>query len=56
MIDIMKCMQGYLGDNYPDERKVLSGGDQLMCERQVGAQRHTMDGDTVRDRLGLLED
>jgi hypothetical protein len=55
MIDIMKCMQGYLGENYPDERRVLSGGDQLTCERQVGAQRHTMDGDTVYDRLGLLE-
>ena len=55
MIDIMKCMQGYLGENYPDEKKVLSGGDQLTCERQVGAQRHTMDGDTVHDRLGILE-
>ena len=28
MIDIMKCMQGYLGENYPDEGKVLSEGDQ----------------------------
>ena len=55
MIDIMHCMQNYLGDDYPSERRVLSGGDQLTCERQVGAQRHTMDGDTVRDRLGLLE-
>ena len=54
MIDIMKYMQGYL-EKYPDEMRVLAGGDQLTCERQVGAQRHTMDGDTVRDRLGLLE-
>lgn len=55
MIDIMKCMQNYLGKEYPSERRVPSGGDQLTCERQVGAQRHTMDGDTVQDRLGLLE-
>ena len=55
IIDIMHCMQNYLGEEYPSERRVLSGGDQLTCERQVGAQRHTMDGDTVRDRLGLLE-
>ena len=40
MIDIIKCRQGYLGENYPYERRVLSGGDQLTCERQVGAQRH----------------
>ena len=55
MIEIMHCMQNYLGSEYPTEKKVLSGGDQLTCERQVGAQRHTMDGDTVRERLGLLE-
>ena len=55
MIDIMKCMQDYLGKEYPSERRVPSGGDQLTCERQVGAQRHTMDGDTIQDRLGILE-
>lgn len=55
MIDIMACMHDYLGKEYPDDRRAPSGGDQLTCERQVGAQRHTMDGDTVRDRLGLLE-
>lgn len=55
MIDIMRCMQDYLGEDYPSEGRVLSGGDQLTCERQVGAQRHTMDGNTVRERLGLLE-
>ena len=57
MIEIMHCMQNYLGiqSEYPSEKKVLSGGDQLTCKRQVGAQRHTMDGDTVLERLGLLE-
>ena len=55
MIDFMHCVQNYLGEDYPAERRVLSGGDQLTCERQVGAQRHTMDGDTLADRLGLLE-
>lgn len=55
MIDIMSQMQEYLGDNYPSDHRIPSGGDQLTCERQVGAQRHTMDGDTVHERLGLLE-
>ena len=54
IIDIMHTMQKYL-EQYPCERRVLSGGDQLTCERQVGAQWHVMDGDTIRDRLGLLE-
>ena len=48
MIDIKKCMQNYLGKEYPSQRRVLSGGDQLTCERQVEAQRHTMDGDSVQ--------
>ena len=55
MIDIMKTLQGYLGDQYPDDRPVLSGGDQLTVEREVGAQRHLMCGDTPRDRLELLK-
>lgn len=55
MIDIMSQMQDYLGPDYPDDCRVLSGGDQLTCERQVGAQRHRMDGDTIRERLHLLE-
>ena len=55
MIDIMSRMHDYLGPDYPSDRRVITGGDQLTCERQVGSQRHTMDGDTVRDRLGLLE-
>ena len=54
MIDIMHTMQKYLGEEYPCEWRVLSGGDQLTCERQVGAQWQVMDGDTIQDRLGLL--
>lgn len=55
MIDIMKRMQEYLGQDYHTRRRVPSGGDQLTCERQVGARRHVMDGDNERDSLGLLE-
>ena len=55
MIDIMKTMHSYLGSDYLSHRRVASGGDQLTCERQVGAQRHVMDGDTPWDRLQLLE-
>ena len=51
MLDIMQAMQGYLGENIPPDRRVLSGGDQLTCERQVGSKKHMMDGDTPRDRL-----
>ena len=54
MLDIMSTFQGYLGESYPDDRPVLSGGDQLTCERQVGAQRHMMCGNTVRERLEHL--
>lgn len=55
MVDIMKTMHSYLGSDYPVDRRVASGGDQLTCERQFAAQRHLMDGDTPRDRLQLLE-
>ena len=55
MVDIMTTMQGYLGKEYPSEKRVASGGDHLTCERQLGAQRHMMDGDTPRERLELLE-
>ena len=48
MIDIMKVLQGYLGKKFPPAKKVLSGGDQLTCERQVCAQRHMMDSNTPR--------
>ena len=54
MLDIMNTLQDYLGENYPDDRPVLSGGDQLTSERQVGAQRHMMCGNTVKERLELL--
>ena len=54
MLDIMMRMQEYLGKDYPSERRVASGGDQLMCERQFGA-RHVMDGNTPEERLQLLE-
>ena len=50
MIDIMKCMHDYLGKEYDTKMRVPSGGDQLTCERQVGAQRHTMDVGTIHDR------
>ena len=55
MIDIMKRLHSYLGEDYPSEKRLLSGGDQLTCERQVGAQRHVMNGDTAKDRLDVLE-
>ncbi len=55
MVDIMQTMQGYLGDQYPPAHRVASGGDQLTIERQIGSQRHLMDGDTPQDRLQLLE-
>ena len=55
MIDIMVEMQHYLGDNPPSGTKVLSGGDQLTCERQFCAQRHLLDSDTPESQLQLLE-
>lgn len=55
MIDIMSIMQDYLGEDYPTERRVLSGGDHLTCERQIGAQRLLIDGNTQKERLDILE-
>ena len=55
MLDVMKPLQGYLGEEFPPNKKVVSGGDQLTCEREANARRHMMDGDTPRDRLALLE-
>ena len=55
MLDIMHAMQSYLGEDFPPDQRVLSGGDQLTCERQVGAKRHMMDGDTSKDRLDEFE-
>ena len=55
MLDIMAAMQDYLGENYPVDRRVLSGRDHLTCEQQVGVQRHIMCGNTSRDWLEILE-
>ena len=55
MLDIMNTLQDYLGESYPDDRPVLSGGDQMTCERQVGAQRHMMCGNSVKERLENLK-
>ena len=55
MIDIMNIMHKYLGEEFTSKKKVLSGGDQLTCERQVCAQRHMMDGNNSRDRLAFQE-
>ena len=46
----MATAQDYFGENYPDDRTVLSGEGQLTCEQQVGAQRHMMCGNTVKER------
>ena len=53
--DIMQTLQGYLGKDYPVEKNIASGGDQLTCERQAASQRHMVDGDTPEERLQLLE-
>ena len=55
MIEIMQTYQNYLGDHYDPVRRVLSGGDQLTCERQVGSQKHMMCENSLDERLGLLE-
>ena len=55
MLDIMQTMQGYLGEEFCRGHRVLSGGDQLTCERQVNCKRHLMDGDTPWDRMDALE-
>ena len=51
--EIMLRLQSYLGDNFSE--RILSGGNQLTCERQRCAQRHVMDSDTPSERLELLE-
>lgn len=55
MIDILRTLQQYLGDDYDSTRKVACGGDQLTCERQVGAQRLSSCANTPAERLELLE-
>ncbi len=51
MIDIMREMMVYLGDS-TDKR--LSIGDLLTKERQDGAKRHVICGNTPARRLELL--
>ena len=55
MLDIMETMHGYLGKDYHADHCVLSGGDQLTCERQRVSQRHVMCGNTRRERLDILD-
>ena len=55
MLDIMRAMQDYLGESYPQERRVASGGDHLTCERQRAAKKHHMDENTKKERLDILE-
>ena len=37
MIDIMSHQQSFITDDFPPGHKLMSVGDQLTCERQVGA-------------------
>ena len=55
MIDIVSHQQNFIADDFPKGHKLLSGGDQLTCERLAGAQRQRMDGDTPREKLSLVE-
>lgn len=55
MIFIMKMLQEYLGKDYDERKKSLSGGDLLTCERQEGAQKHMMCGNTPKERLEVLQ-
>ena len=55
MIDIMGYMQDCLGKDFPESERILSFGDLVTCERQLGSQQHVLDGNTPRERLQLLE-
>ena len=55
MIDIVSHQQSFIADDFPKGHKLLSGGDQLTCERLVGAQRQRMDDDRAREKLSLVE-
>lgn len=55
MIDIMMTLQNYLGSEHDSTHKIASGGDHVTCERQIGSQRHLMCGNTLWERLELLE-
>ena len=46
-IEILKTYHEYLGEGYENHRRVACGGDQLTCEREVGAQRNMMCGDSI---------
>ena len=52
VLDIMHTLQEYLGKS---QKKVASGGDQLMCERHTAAKHHMMDGNTPEERIELIE-
>ena len=49
---IMQTIQKYMGAY---DGMVLSGGDQLTCERQRCSKFHVMDGNTPEDRLDKIE-
>lgn len=53
MIDIMTEEQSYLKDSI--ELTVMSGGDQMTCERQRCSKKHMRDSDTRSGRLEQLE-
>ena len=53
MVDIMKEEQSYLGDKF--HHTVLSGCDQMTCERQRCGQQQMMDADTRHGQLEVLE-
>ena len=55
MVDIVMKMQEYLGEEYPSNHHILSGSDQLTCERQIASLLHRKDGDTMQEHLGIFE-
>ena len=52
MQEIMKTIQKYKGQY---SGTVLSGGDQLTCERQRCTRLHVRDGNTPEDRFDQIE-
>ena len=52
MLEIMRTIQKYKGQY---SGTVLSGGDQLTCERQRCSKLHVMDGNNPEDRLDQIE-
>ena len=53
MVD-MKTTQEYLGECYPSDHRVASGGDHLTCEHQLGAQRLERLESQMEDRHCLV--